>query len=97
MQNIMSFYRNESCGQCTPCREGTGWLDRIATKILRGEATMDELDTISEIASGMMGNTICAFGDGAAMPALALVRKFRSHFEDHVAKRSCQAGGTLSP
>jgi NADH-quinone oxidoreductase subunit F len=96
LQNLMSFYRNESCGQCTPCREGTGWLDRIVTKILRGEATMDELDAVSEIASDIMGNTICAFGDAAAMPALAFVRKFRSHFEDHVAKRPCQAGGALA-
>jgi NADH-quinone oxidoreductase subunit F len=96
MQNIMSFYRHESCGQCTPCREGTGWLDRIATKILRGQATIDDLDMVSEIASGIMGNTICAFGDGAAMPALALVRKFRRHFEDHVAKRPCSAGGSLA-
>jgi NADH-quinone oxidoreductase subunit F len=95
LQNIMSFYRHESCGQCTPCREGTAWLDRIATKILRGQATIDELDTISEIASGIMGNTICAFGDAAAMPALALVRKFRRHFEDHVAGRPCDVKGAL--
>ena len=97
MQNLMSFYRNESCGQCTPCREGTGWIDRIVTKVLQGRATIAELDRIHQIANGIMGNTICAFGEGAAMPALALVRKFRRHFEDHVAKRPCPAQGRLFP
>ncbi|MBX3129627.1 MAG: NADH-quinone oxidoreductase subunit NuoF [Polyangiaceae bacterium] len=82
--NLMRFYRHESCGQCTPCREGCGWMERIADKLLAGTATMDELDQISEIASDITGNTICAFGDGAAQPALSFVRKYRSHFEDYI-------------
>ena len=86
-RNVVRFYRHESCGQCTPCREGCGWLERIMDKIVDGTATLDELNLISEIASNMMGNTICAFGDGAAMPVLAFVSKFRKNFEDHVLDR----------
>ncbi len=82
--NLMRFYRHESCGQCTPCREGCGWLDRIANKLVAGTATMDDLDRIHEIASDITGNTICAFGDGAAQPALSFVRKYRKHFEDYI-------------
>jgi NADH-quinone oxidoreductase subunit F len=95
MQNLMSFYRHESCGQCTPCREGTGWIDRIVTKLLEGKATLAEVDQIHDIGNGIMGNTICAFGEGASMPALALVRKFRRHFEEHTDGKRCAAGGRL--
>jgi NADH-quinone oxidoreductase subunit F len=95
MQNLMQFYRHESCGQCTPCREGVGWVHRIVNKIHEGTGTMHELDQIHEIASNIMGNTICAFGEGAAMPMLGFVRKFRSHFEDHVNHKRCPADGRL--
>jgi NADH-quinone oxidoreductase subunit F len=95
MQNLMAFYRHESCGQCTPCREGVGWIDRIVTKLLKGDASIEDLDRIHEIGSGIMGNTICAFGEGSAMPALGLVRKFRRHFEDHATGKPCSAGGRL--
>ena len=84
LQNLARFYKHESCGQCTPCREGCGWVERIIDKIVAGEATLAELDSVSEIASNIMGNTICAFGDGAAQPMLAFVRKYRKHFEDYV-------------
>jgi NADH-quinone oxidoreductase subunit F len=80
-QNIARFYRHESCGQCTPCREGTGWLERIFNKIAHGQGSIDELDQVSDIGSSIIGNTICAFGDGAAAPMLALVKKFRGEFE----------------
>ena len=82
--NLMRFYRHESCGQCTPCREGCGWLDRIANKLVDGTATMEDLDRVHQIASDITGNTICAFGDGAAQPALSFVRKYRKHFEDYI-------------
>ena len=75
LHNLMHFYKHESCGKCTPCREGCGWVERIVEKIVEGKGSMDELDQISEIASNIMGNTICAFGDGAAQPMLAFVRK----------------------
>jgi NADH-quinone oxidoreductase subunit F len=84
LQNLMRFYRHESCGQCTPCREGCGWIERILDKIVAGEGTIEELDRIHEIASDITGNTICAFGDGAAQPALAFVRRYRKEFEDYV-------------
>jgi NADH-quinone oxidoreductase subunit F len=84
MHNLIRFYRHESCGQCTPCREGCGWIERIVNKLLAGKATREELDQVHDIASDIMGNTICAFGDGAAQPMLSFVRKFRKHFEDYV-------------
>jgi NADH-quinone oxidoreductase subunit F len=81
MHNLMQFYRHESCGQCTPCREGSAWLERICEKLLAGKASMPELDSLHDIANGIMGNTICAFGEGTAMPALAFLQKFRKEFE----------------
>jgi len=84
LHNLMRFYKHESCGQCTPCREGCGWIDRILNKIVEGRGTIEELDQISRIASDITGNTICAFGDGAAQPAMSFVRKFRKQFEDYV-------------
>ena len=83
-RNLMQFYKHESCGQCTPCREGCGWLDRLTEKFLTGTATLDELNLASEVASNIVGNTICAFGDGAAGPLLAFVQKFRPAFEDYI-------------
>jgi NADH-quinone oxidoreductase subunit F len=84
LQNLMQFYRHESCGQCTPCREGCGWIERILDKLIAGKATIEELDRVHEIANDITGNTICAFGDGAAQPALAFVKRYRKHFEDYV-------------
>ena len=84
LHNLMRFYKHESCGQCTPCREGCGWIDRILNKLVEGHATLEELDQLHRIASDITGNTICAFGDGAAQPVLSFVRKFRKHFEDYV-------------
>ncbi|NRA33627.1 MAG: NADH-quinone oxidoreductase subunit NuoF [Polyangiaceae bacterium] len=84
LQNLMHFYRDESCGQCTPCREGCGWLERVVNKIVAGEGTMAELDQFHEIATNITGSTICAFGDGAAQPALAFIRRYRKNFEDYI-------------
>ncbi|MBX3181242.1 MAG: NADH-quinone oxidoreductase subunit NuoF [Polyangiaceae bacterium] len=83
-QNLARFYRHESCGQCTPCREGCGWIERLFDKVVAGEATLEELNQVHQVASNIMGNTICAFGDGAATPMLAFVRKFRPQFEEYV-------------
>jgi len=82
--NLLQFYRHESCGQCTPCREGSAWLFRILDRIVAGEAEMEELDRLSEIANNIMGNTICAFGEGTAMPTLGFLLKFRRELEDYV-------------
>ncbi|HEY8943083.1 MAG TPA: NADH-quinone oxidoreductase subunit NuoF [Polyangiaceae bacterium] len=86
--NLIRFYRHESCGQCTPCREGCGWIERILNKIVDGRGSLEELDRIHEIASDITGNTICAFGDGAAQPMLAFVKRYRKSFEDYI-----QTGG----
>ncbi len=96
MQNLMRFYKHESCGQCTPCREGCGWLERLFDKIIAGTATMADVDQVSEIASNITGNTICAFGDGAAQPALSFIRKYRKNFEDYVLNRGRSQTGKLS-
>jgi NADH-quinone oxidoreductase subunit F len=96
MQNLMQFYRHESCGQCTPCREGSAWLLRVSEKILDGNASLQELDGLHDIANGIMGNTICAFGEGTAMPALAILQKFRPEFEAYVRGRRSRADARLT-
>ncbi len=95
IHNLMRFYRHESCGQCTPCREGCGWIERILDKIVEGRGSMEELNRIHEIASNITGNTICAFGDGAAQPALSFVRKYRKHLEEYVLRGGKSETGTL--
>jgi len=95
-QNLMQFYRHESCGQCTPCREGSGWLLRITTKLLDGQASQAELDSLHDIANGIMGNTICAFGEGTAMPALAFLQKFRPELQQYVAGGKSRSSATLT-
>ncbi|MCC6554738.1 MAG: NADH-quinone oxidoreductase subunit NuoF [Polyangiaceae bacterium] len=97
MHNLMRFYRHESCGQCTPCREGGAWIYRILDRIVHGEATVEELDRLHEIADNIMGNTICAFGEGTAMPALGFLRKFRKEFEAYIRTKGASSTGVLSP
>jgi NADH-quinone oxidoreductase subunit F len=83
-ENLMMFYKHESCGQCTPCREGTGWMYKLCHKLSRGEGTAEDLANLYDVANNIMGNTICALGDGAAMPMLGFLQKFRSEFEARV-------------
>ncbi|AUX43762.1 NADH dehydrogenase [Sorangium cellulosum] len=97
MHNLMRFYRHESCGQCTPCREGSAWILRILDRIVHGEGTIEELDRLHEIADNIMGNTICAFGEGTAMPALGFLRKFRKEFEAYIQTKGRSSTGVLSP
>lgn len=96
MHNLMRFYRHESCGQCTPCREGSGWIERILDRVVAGVAEMEELDRLHEIANNIMGNTICAFGEGTAMPALGFLRKFRPHFEEFVRTKGASSTRRLT-
>jgi NADH-quinone oxidoreductase subunit F len=96
MHNLMRFYRHESCGQCTPCREGSGWIERILERIVAGEGTLEELDRLAEIANNIMGNTICAFGEGTAMPALGFLQKFRPHFVDYINSGGKSSVGRLA-
>jgi NADH-quinone oxidoreductase subunit F len=85
-RNLMKFYAHESCGQCTPCREGTGWLVDILDNIAAGRGKPSDVDLLVDISNQMMGNTICALADGTAMPMLALIRKFRNEFMQAVEK-----------
>ncbi len=83
------FYYEESCGQCTPCREGTGWLWRMVQRIEHGQGTMEDLDRLNEVAGNIQGRTICALGDAAAMPVRAFLKHFRSEFEHHITHKRC--------
>ena len=78
---ILEFYHHESCGQCTPCREGTGWLSKIIQGVCRGEGQTSDWALVQKAAENMMGRTICALSDAAAMPALSFVQKFRDEFD----------------
>jgi NADH-quinone oxidoreductase subunit F len=92
LARIAMFYAEESCGQCTPCRQGTPWMEKIVEKIERGEGTPRDVDMLDQIAGNIMGQTICALGDAAAMPVQSFVRKFRQEFLDHVERRACPHG-----
>jgi NADH-quinone oxidoreductase subunit F len=78
---IMKFYAHESCGQCTPCREGTGWLSRVCHRIAAGDGRPGDIEQLSNIAVGIAGNTICALGEAAAWPMLGFLTKFRADFQ----------------
>ena len=81
LERISRFYRAESCGQCTPCREGTGWMNRMLRKILAGQGQRSDLDLLVDVANRIEGHTICAFGDASAWPVQSFVRHFRHEFE----------------
>ncbi|NMM46035.1 NADH-quinone oxidoreductase subunit NuoF [Rhodospirillaceae bacterium KN72] len=82
------FYKHESCGQCTPCREGTGWMWRVMDRLVRGEAEIEEIDSLIEVTKQIEGHTICALGDAAAWPIQGLVRHFRDEIEDRIKNRT---------
>jgi NADH-quinone oxidoreductase subunit F len=81
IQVLMHFYWDESCGQCTPCREGTGWLHTLVRKLRRGEGTLADIDLIEKVCNGMAGLTICPLSDAAVMPMQSFLKKFRPEFE----------------
>lgn len=91
LEVTMRFYHHESCGQCTPCREGTGWLHKVVEDILKGRGRMTDLNLIKDVSENMMGRTICALSDAAALPAISFVTKFREEFEE------CIQRGRLLP
>jgi NADH-quinone oxidoreductase subunit F len=82
--NLSRFYHHESCGQCSPCREGTGWLEKVLYRIENGEGKVHDIDLLVSIAARIEGNTICPLGDAAAWPVASAVRHFRNEFEFHV-------------
>jgi NADH-quinone oxidoreductase subunit F len=83
------FYYEESCGQCTPCREGTGWLYRMIHRIEHGKGRVEDLDLLNSIADNIQGRTICALGDAAAMPVRAFIKNYRDEFEHHIEHKRC--------
>ena len=89
LERFAYFYFEESCGQCTPCREGTGWLHRVIHRIEHGQGRSDDLDLLLRVADNIQGRTICALGDAAAMPVRSFIQHFRSEFEYHVENRKC--------
>jgi NADH-quinone oxidoreductase subunit F len=80
------FYKHESCGQCTPCREGTGWMWRVMDRMVKGDASVDEIDMLQEVTKQVEGHTICALGDAAAWPIQGLIRHFRPEIENRLTK-----------
>jgi NADH-quinone oxidoreductase subunit F len=86
------FYAHESCGQCTPCREGTGWLWRLVNRLEHGEGRPDDLALLDNVAENIMGRTICALGDAAAMPVRGMLKHFRDEFVHHVEHKTCMVG-----
>jgi len=92
--NVMKFFAHESCGQCTPCREGTGWMWRVMTRMVEGRAELDEIDTLEDVTRQIEGHTICALGDAAAWPIQGLIRHFRPELEKRIRDYKQRAGRT---
>jgi NADH-quinone oxidoreductase subunit F len=88
-ENLLHFYRHESCGKCTPCREGTDWLHKILRRIERGEGQMGDLDLLASISNNIGGKTLCAFGDAAVTPVLTTLKHFRHEYEAHIREGRC--------
>ncbi len=89
LMRLSYFYTHESCGQCTPCREGTGWLHRMVERIEHGHGRLEDIDLLNSVADNIQGRTICALGDAAAMPVRAMIKHFREEFVHHVEHKSC--------
>ncbi|MGN2391710.1 NADH-quinone oxidoreductase subunit NuoF [Pelomicrobium sp. G1] len=89
LRRLSYFYFEESCGQCTPCREGTGWLYRVVDRIETGRGKPEDLDLLLSVADNILGRTICALGDAAALPVKSFVTHFRSEFEHHIEHKRC--------
>src|SRR5213076_701179 len=84
---LAKFYRHESCGKCTPCREGTNWTVKMIERIDNGEATPMDLDILASVQEQIIGNCLCVLGDAMAMPIGSMVKKFREEFEEHIERR----------
>ena len=87
IERLAHFYMHESCGQCTPCREGTGWMYRVMKRLVVGDARVEEIDMLEEVTREVEGHTICALGDAAAWPIQGLIRHFRPELERRIAAR----------
>ncbi len=87
--NVTKFYRHESCGKCTPCREGTHWMETILTDIEHGAGRMEQIDQLYNMCDMILGKSFCALGDAAAMPVMSYIQKFRPEFEYHIREKRC--------
>jgi NADH-quinone oxidoreductase subunit F len=97
LQVLSRFYAHESCGQCTPCREGTDWMNRILERVIAGQGTPADLATLRRIPTGIQGNTVCALGDAASMPVASFMKKFGEEFEHYVTHGRSMQDGRLAP
>jgi NADH-quinone oxidoreductase subunit F len=93
LERLSYFYFEESCGQCTPCREGTGWLYRVVNRIENGQGRMEDLALLDNVADNIAGRTICALGDAAALPVKSFLKHFRHEFEHHIQHKHCLVQG----
>ncbi|MDR3428062.1 NADH-quinone oxidoreductase subunit NuoF [Silvimonas sp.] len=93
LERLSYFYFEESCGQCTPCREGTGWLYRVIHRIEHGQGRPEDLDLLLSVGGNIAGRTICALGDAAVMPVQGMLKHFRSEFEYHIENKRCLVPG----
>ncbi len=93
LERLSYFYYEESCGQCTPCREGTGWLYRVVHRIENGQGRMDDLDLLNDVSDNIAGRTICALGDAAALPVKSFLKHFRDEFVHHIEHKRCLVQG----
>lgn len=96
LERISRFYYSESCGQCTPCREGTGWLYRVIKRIENGQGLPEDLDKLDSVASKIEGHTICALGEAAAWPVRSFIKQFREEFQYHIDHKCCMVDGPRS-
>ena len=97
LRRVTHFYHHESCGQCTPCREGTGWLENIVTRIEEGEGHVRDLDLLTDLCSQMEGRTVCALADAAAWPVRYTIERFRDEFEARCKQTVVAGGAVLEP
>jgi NADH-quinone oxidoreductase subunit F len=95
LQVLLRFYPHESCGQCTPCREGMGWMHRIIDRIVAGEGRPEDIDRLYQISRWNDGQTICGMGDAAGYAAIGILNKYRNEFEYCIANKRMQFGGNL--
>jgi len=96
LERLSYFYFEESCGQCTPCREGTGWLYRVVHRIEEGQGRMEDLALLENVADNISERTICALGDAAALPVKSFIKHYRDEFVFHIENKSC-LHGALEP
>ena len=85
------FYRHESCGKCSPCREGTNWTEKMLVRIKNGDATPMDLDIMASVCEQIMGNCLCVLGDAMAMPISSMIKHFREEFEDYIEAKRARA------